>query len=210
MTIVEIQAALAEPFDAAEVHLKPQALTKDKMRALPCWYLDARTVMGRLDAAVGVSGWQDEYDVLPSGEVVCRLRLLIDGQWICKADVGAQSEQEDEGDRRKASFSDALKRAAVKWGIGRYLYRIRSSWVGWDDAKKQFATQPVLPPWAVPHPSADQLAKLTALRKARGDAAVRRECETLGFKLNGMSERQAGALIAALENEVAKNVVRAK
>jgi hypothetical protein len=208
MTANEIAAALAEPFDPAEVRVKPQALTKDKKRALPCWFIDARTVMDRLDAVVGVAGWQDDYDVLPTGEVVCRLTLVIDGVWIVKADVGGQSDQEDEGDRRKSAFSDALKRAAVKYGIGRYLYRIRSNWMDWDDGKRQWAVQPALPPWAVPHPSAEQLAKLTALRKARGDAAVRSQCEALGVKLNGMSERQAASLILALESEIGKAAVK--
>ena len=44
-------------------------------------------------------------------------------------DVGAPSEQPDGGDRLKAAFSDALKRAAVKFGIGRYLYRLPQQWV---------------------------------------------------------------------------------
>jgi hypothetical protein len=61
----------------------------------------------------------------------------------------------------------------------------------------------------VPHPTAEQLAALTALRKARGDAAVRKECDRLGVKLNVMTERQAGALIAALDSEVGNNAVKA-
>jgi len=64
--------------------------------------------------------------------------------------VGGQSEQPDEGDRRKAAFSDALKRAAVKFGIGRYLYRLPAQWVDYDPRKKQFARTPTLPPEALP------------------------------------------------------------
>ena len=63
-----------------------------------------------------------------------------------------QSEQPDEGDRRKAAFSDALKRAAVKFGIGRYLYRLPSQWVDYDPKKRQFARTPKLPPSALPRP----------------------------------------------------------
>jgi hypothetical protein len=54
-----------------------------------------------------------------------------------KEDVGGQSEQPDEGDRRKAAFSDALKRAAVKFGIGRYLYRQKPQWVDWDPLREK-------------------------------------------------------------------------
>ena len=65
-------------------------------------------------------------------------------------DVGGPSEQPDEGNRRKAAFSDALKRAAVKFGIGRYLYRLPSQWVDYDPQKRQFVRTPKLPPSALP------------------------------------------------------------
>ena len=58
--------------------------------------------------------------------------------WACPA-------QPDEGDRRKAAFSDALKRAAVKFGIGRYLYRVGPSWANFDPQKKRFVRPPTLP-----------------------------------------------------------------
>jgi hypothetical protein len=65
-------------------------------------------------------------------------------------DVGGQSEQPDEGDRRKAAFSDALKRAAVKFGIGRYLYRLPQIWCDYDPKKRQFVRPPTLPASALP------------------------------------------------------------
>jgi hypothetical protein len=76
---------------------------------------------------------------------LCRLKVRIGDEWITKEDVGGQSEQPDEGDRRKAAFSDALKRAAVKFGIGRYLYRQKPQWVDYDPQKRQFVRPPVLP-----------------------------------------------------------------
>lgn len=136
-----VMAALAAPFSASEVRYKP-AIVKGE-RCLAMAYVDARTIMDRLDAAVGVGGWSDDYDCLPDGSVVCRLRLLIGGEWVSKTDVGGQSEQPDEGDRRKAAFSDALKRAAVKFGIGRYLYRLEPQWVGYDPKTKRIVAPPV-------------------------------------------------------------------
>ena len=50
------------------------------------------------------------YECLPDGSVVCRLRLRLGDEWITKMDVGGQSEQPDEGDRRKAAFSDGAPR----------------------------------------------------------------------------------------------------
>lgn len=146
----ELTEALAAPFDPREVRFKPAVVSGN--RALALAYVDARVIQDRLDDVLGVTGWQDEYECLPDGSVVCRLRLRIGDEWITKMDVGGQSEQPDEGDRRKAAFSDALKRAAVKFGIGRYLYRLPSQWVDYDPKKRQFAHTPMLPPSALPKP----------------------------------------------------------
>lgn len=146
--VEELTEALAAPFEVREVRFKPAVVSGN--RALALAYVDARVIQDRLDLVLGVSGWQDEYECLPDGSVVCRLRLRLGDEWITKMDVGGQSEQPDEGDRRKAAFSDALKRAAVKFGIGRYLYRLPSQWVDYDPQKRQFARTPTLPPAALP------------------------------------------------------------
>jgi hypothetical protein len=148
---VDVEAlmqALSAPFDPREVKFKPAVVTGN--RALALAYVDARVIQDRLDDVLGVSGWQDEYDCLPDGSVVCRLHLRFGDEWITKMDVGGQSEQPDEGDRRKAAFSDALKRAAVKFGIGRYLYRLPTQWCDYDAQKKLFTRSPTLPPAALP------------------------------------------------------------
>src|SRR5438477_695592 len=148
----KITQALAAPFDPSVVKFKPAVVQGN--RALALAYVDARVIQDRLDEVVGVDGWQDEYECLPDGSVVCKLHLRLGTEWITKTDVGGQSEQPDEGDRRKAAFSDALKRAAVKFGIGRYLYRLPQQWVDYDPHKRQFARTPSLPAWALPGPAA--------------------------------------------------------
>jgi hypothetical protein len=65
-------------------------------------------------------------------------------------DVGGPSAQHDNGDRLKAAVSAALKRAAVKFGVGRYLYDLPRQWVEYDPQKKQSVRTPTLPAWAVP------------------------------------------------------------
>ena len=138
-----IAEALAAPFGDGEVKFKPQAVKGN--RALAIAYADVRAIMDRLDAVVGVENWQDHYQLLPDNSVMCRLRVRIGDRWISKVDVGSPSEQPDGGDRLKAAFSDALKRAAVKFGIGRHLYRLPQQWVDYDPARKQFASPPRLP-----------------------------------------------------------------
>ena len=137
---------LTEPFSAAEIKWKPQVMRGN--RALAVAYVDARAVEDRLDHIFGVDGWQDAYHLLPNGNVVCKLRVKIGTEWIEKSDVGGQSDQPDESDRTKSAFSDALKRAGVKLGIGRYLYRLPQQWVSFDPNTRQITQTPQLPDWA--------------------------------------------------------------
>src|SRR6516162_1636302 len=140
--------ALAAPFDLKAVKFKPAVVSGN--RAMAMAFVDARTVQDRLDEVVGVEGWQDDYEVLADGSVVCRLQVWLNGDWLTKVDVGSPSEQPDDGDKRKAAFSDALKRAAVKFGVGRYLYRLPAQWVDYDSHKRTFVRPPTLPRSAVP------------------------------------------------------------
>lgn len=134
---------LAAPFPASEVRWKPQSVSGN--RALAAAYIDAKTVMDRLDAVLGLNGWFDEYSVLPCGSVVCTLYVYVSdkGSNVGRQDVGT-------GKDVKAAFSDALKRAAVKFGVGRYLKRIKPQWCEYDPHKKQLSKTPVLPAWALP------------------------------------------------------------
>ncbi len=164
-----ITQALAAPFDTSEVKFKPAVVSGN--RALALAYVDARVIQDRLDEVLGVEGWQDEYEILADGSVVCKLRLRLGDEWITKMDVGGPSEQPDEGDRRKAAFSDALKRAAVKFGIGRYLYRLPSQWVDYDTHKRQFVRPPVLPRTALPTRTVAPPPKRSALHALPADGA---------------------------------------
>ena len=111
----ELFAALAAPFAAGEVKSRPQGGRKLS-------YVTARTVMNRLDAVMGPENWWDDYTPL-GNSVICRLTLrLPDGQVLTKCDLGGVAGMADAGDDDKSGFSDALKRTAVKFGVGRYLY----------------------------------------------------------------------------------------
>lgn len=153
--VPRIQQELAAFFEAGEVKFKPQSTSKDGSKALAIPFVDVRAVTDRLDRVLGVNNWRDSYQTLGGGAVLCRLEVKFDGEWIAKEDVGGQSEQPDEGDRTKAAFSDALKRAAVKFGVGRYLYnKSIQKWVPFDSQKKRFTEQPRMPPEFLPQPEA--------------------------------------------------------
>ncbi len=144
----QLSHALTAPFPLDAVHFKPLSVKGN--RALAAAFIDARAVMQRLDCVFGVGGWKDAYQLVAGGSVVCTLSVKVDGEWVQKTDVGSPSEQPDDGDKVKAAFSDALKRAAIKLGIGRYLYRLPSQWVDYDPLKRQFVRPPQLPAWALP------------------------------------------------------------
>ena len=83
-------------------------------------YHDARDVQRVLDHVCGSDNWANEpLDI--GGKLYMNISINIDGEgWISKADVGTESNIE----KTKGQASDALKRAAVMWGIFRDVYEM--------------------------------------------------------------------------------------
>jgi len=112
---------LAAPIEKGDIKKKRIQWTDKKTgekKSYETDYITARTVMNRLDRVVGPDNWSDDYIDRANGSVRCILSVRINDEWISKSDVG--TETDIEGD--KGAYSDAFKRAAVKWGIGRELY----------------------------------------------------------------------------------------
>jgi hypothetical protein len=120
MNVIELSAA----FPPDMIHWRAQSVTSKGDAAMALAYIDARDVMARLDMVCGPENWQDSYAETPSGRVLCTLTIRIGDEWVSKSD-GAGS-TDIEGD--KGGLSDAFKRAAVKWGVGRYLYDMPCPW----------------------------------------------------------------------------------
>jgi len=121
----------------AEV-VKERPITVKNGKGLMASYVDARDVMKRLDEAVGKANWSDNYQVIDHDTRVVQCFLTVNG--IQKSDVGYPNGPGDE-EPYKSSFSDALKRAAVKFGIGHHLYDGDMRWVpvndrGYPETKK--------------------------------------------------------------------------
>lgn len=122
-------SALHQPFPAAEIEWRVGSTNADKTSGLALAYLTARHVMDRLDDVCGSANWQDRYE-FHGARTVCYLSIRINDEWVTKADGAGDSDVEAE----KGAISDALKRAAVKWGIGRYLYDLGNIWVDIEPA----------------------------------------------------------------------------
>ncbi len=133
-----VQKNLLKPFDT--IKWKPQVTTRGKnkepimrngQRVAGCTaHIDARDVMNRLDEVVGAENWSDAYAIIGSRNVECRLTVLE----VTKCDIGEINEG-GFADPFKSAYSDALKRAAVKFGIGRYLYGMEMEWLLFDGYK---------------------------------------------------------------------------
>lgn len=166
--MVTIWDKLSCPFPSSKIHWRIGNKSKAKDKATALAYIDARDVMDRLDAVCGVSGWRDEYITEPPrmvrktkrgwngaqdehyneqicGRVICKLSIRDEsGEWVTKSDGAGETNVEGE----KGGISDAFKRAAVKFGIGRDLYRLDSHYYPIDNWGK-FTQQPQLPNWYV-------------------------------------------------------------
>lgn len=119
---------LKAPFPVEALHWRLGQTNKAKTKAMMLVYIDARDVMDRLDEVFGMD-WQDEYKEV-KGRIICT--ITVNG--VSKSDGAGDTDFEAE----KGGLSDAFKRAAVKWGVGRYLYDARkyNTWVSYSDDRK--------------------------------------------------------------------------
>jgi hypothetical protein len=118
---------LRAPFDPADVDFRVQGRVNEQTgKGQVVAYIDARSVQDRLDEVVGAGNWSFDWEpvVIDKGDVqVAKGTLTILG--VSKSDVGTASNFE----ASLGAVSHCFKRAAVHFGIGRYLYGVSSMWV---------------------------------------------------------------------------------
>lgn len=124
----ELFDELSAPFPADYIEWRVGSTNQDKTKGMALAYLNARAVMDRLDTICGPGNWQCKYSHA-NGKTVCDLGILIENErgfeWVWKADGAGDTDFEAE----KGALSDAFKRSAVRWGLGRYLYELPAKWV---------------------------------------------------------------------------------
>lgn len=104
-----------KPFPVNDILTRPAKGPGSKL----LHYIDNRHVMRRLDDVVGIENWQNKiYETRSGTRVLCELSVRINGEWITKTDGSGDTDFEAE----KGAISRAMVRAAVHFGIGRYLY----------------------------------------------------------------------------------------
>lgn len=120
----DLLARLAAHFAPNLVSWRIGVTNKEKTKGMALAYLDSRDVQDRLNEVCGLN-WQVRHPWSAGSKLACEIGIKIGGEWIWRGDGAGDSDVEAE----KGAFSDSFKRAAVRWGIGRYLYDIDSPWV---------------------------------------------------------------------------------
>lgn len=95
-----------------------QSFSKSKPACQCVAYIDARQVMDLLDSVCD-GEWASDFKEV-KGNLYAGIGIKIKGDWVWKWDCGTESQTEKE----KGEASDSFKRAAVKWGVGRFLYEL--------------------------------------------------------------------------------------
>lgn len=115
---------LRAPFPEDKVCVKVQSFNANKTRALLVPYLQHIDVTERIEQVDPL--WESQITHAPYWhQEYCsvQMRLTI---------KGVSRENSGEGQDSKAATSDALKRCAMSFGIGRYLYESEHVWVAYD------------------------------------------------------------------------------
>jgi|GEM_PF-469600 len=142
MTFLEKIKAFTKPLSADEVEWRPGQSNRngDKTRLLA--YIDNRAVLNRLDNIFGPEHWRNELQSVPDGFIAGLSLQLDDGSWITKWDGAGLTSFE----AVKGGISDAQKRAAHQWGLGRELYSYPTVWLSHYDGDEG------LPSWRLEDP----------------------------------------------------------
>lgn len=153
-------AALSAPFPSSAIRWNVGSMNREKTEGTALPNIDPRAIENRLDEVVGPAGWEVEFSETVGGDhlvaVRCAISLHVDGRRVTKED-GAQADlvRGDDVSGKghelsvKGAYTNAFKRAASKWGIGRYLYAYQALWVPLD-LQGRFKETPVLPASMLP------------------------------------------------------------
>jgi hypothetical protein len=192
-------------------------------------YITNRAIQQRLDDVVGPSNWKNEVQIhqladqdgKPVTAFLCGLSLR-DGpgeEWVTKWDGAEPTDMEPV----KGGLSGSMKRAAVQWGIGRYLYDLPEGWAKVSDKGRHFGTvgikvkgqkekefvairwdPPDLPKWALPQVSenGNGEGEHQQSRKVTPEAVERTESPSVRPGPYAPSEKQVAFFTRLMESSV--------
>lgn len=124
--------ALKDPFPYRDIEWRVGRAGKSNkgIWAKVLAYITSRAIMDRLDDVCGPANWQCDF-VGDGGHLRAGIGIRTDEGWVWKWDGTGRLDPNDGlsvADAGKGDHSLAFKRAAVQWGIGRYLYNLSEGW----------------------------------------------------------------------------------
>jgi hypothetical protein len=156
---------LKDPFPESDIEWRIQnsGVKNGKPWGMCLAYVTNRAIMDRLDEVCGPENWSNRFERWGENGVLCTILIICgDGTATPKSDGAEETAFESV----KGGLSSAMKRAAVQWGIGRYLYNLEAGWAEFTENGKYNAkiedppksknykyfkwNPPQLPPWALP------------------------------------------------------------
>ena len=114
----EIDVRLAVYMERLDSYIESQTKLNEQL----CSKLD------RLDETIGAENWTNDFTQSPNGGVLCTLGVRVDDSCVYKKNEADNTEVE----RVKGGLSNAMKRAGVQWGIGRYLYKLPTTFADFN------------------------------------------------------------------------------
>lgn len=172
MSICEFSEKLQAPFEAEDIEWKPQTAGikgDGKAYVLAVPYITNRAIQKKLDEVFGVFGWENAYKATEDGKgYLCGITVINGDKRVTRWDGAENTHIEP----LKGGLSNSMKRAAVQFGIGRYLYQLPEFWAQCVPTDKSYPhdgyqyiikknknnnlnkniawKDPVLPEWAQP------------------------------------------------------------
>jgi hypothetical protein len=135
MTTKEIYHELRKPLALQFISWKPNVFNRDRTRAQITFHIDARAVQHKLNESLGIDGWNFTFVPGRDAGIYGRLVVRINDREVIREDVG-YPQNPDKDDRDKDAVSDALKRCAVHFGVGHFLYALPDKWVDWNPEQR--------------------------------------------------------------------------
>lgn len=182
--------ALRAPFNPEDISWKPQTVDYKAKTALAVAYADPRVYTDRLNEVFGVGGWSDSYTFLATpfnkfikgkaaygdrpatedkevagNKVICVATVQIHEYDIIVSSTGDSDASDDNA--ATSAEAQAFKRAAMKVGLGRYLYELPKLNARYDKGK-WLDGPPTLPDWALPPVKCQECAN-SVLTVTHGD-----------------------------------------
>ena len=132
----DVTRELSKPFASSDIEwrLQQSGVTNGRVWGMALCYVTNRAIQNRLDDVFGVMDWKNEF-INDGKTMMCGISVRHEktGEWVTKWD-GVEIEwnsknNNDQIDPIKTAISNSMKRCAVHWGIGRYLYKLESGFI---------------------------------------------------------------------------------